>query len=275
MWTLDKPLLKDAIADIAKVIAASKGKLSKSDGVIMNYLYREYDKNNGVITTADDDKLCDAQKKALYYLYESQTYEGQDLYYIREELFKLAKVCPMCGFGEISQLDHQMPRADYKSLSVCRLNLVPTCGVCNNKKRKNDSTTFIHPYYDHAIKDVPFFIIEVNSTPDTHKVYWNFGINEALIGNQLLIDKINNQIGIIKLYKRLMNETNEMLSDMLSGMDDWSQESLDETLEREYRKHYRRRGINDWHTVFVKGLIESPNFTIVEAKEYARNNNLT
>lgn len=269
MWTLEKPLLKDAIADIAKVIAASKDKLTKDDGVIMNYIYREYEKNQGVITPDDDNKLCSKQKKVLYNLYSSATYEGGDLYYIREELFKLAKVCPMCGFGEISQLDHQMPRSDYKSLSVCRLNLVPTCGVCNNKKRKKESTTFIHPYYDHAIKDVPFFIIEVNSTPDTHKVYWTFGINETLIGDQTLIDKINNQIDVIKLYKRLSNETNEMLSDMLSGMDEWTQESLDETLRREYRKYFRRRGVNDWHTVFVKALIDSPHFMIEEAKVFA------
>ena len=40
MWTLEKPLLKDAIADIAKVIAASNEKLTKDDGVIMNYIFR-------------------------------------------------------------------------------------------------------------------------------------------------------------------------------------------------------------------------------------------
>ena len=108
MWTLEKPLLKDAIADIAKVIAASKGKLSKDDGFILKHLYRKYDNNNGNISEEDDNKLCKEQKQTLSYLYDSQTYKGQDLYYIREELYKLAKVCPMCGFGEIYHLDHQM-----------------------------------------------------------------------------------------------------------------------------------------------------------------------
>lgn len=268
MWTLEKPLLKDAIADIAKVIAASKGKLSKDDGFILKHLYRKYDNNNGNISEEDDNKLCKEQKQTLSYLYDSQTYKGQDLYYIREELYKLAKVCPMCGFGEIYHLDHQMPQADYKSLSVCRLNLVPTCAKCNNKKRKKDPTSFIHPYYDHAIENVPFFIISIHSTPD-HRVSWNFGINEALIGSQELIDKINNQVGVIELYDRLMKETTEMLSDMLSGMEEMAQEVLDETLKTEYRKHNRRRGVNDWHTVFVKALIDSPHFTIEEAKVYA------
>ena len=269
MWTLEKPNISDAIADIAKTITASNGQLNKPDGVIMNYIYREYDKNHGSISSDVDDKLCDKQKKSLYSLYDNQIYKGGKLYYIRESIFGLAKVCPMCGFGELHHLDHQMPRSKFKSLSVCRLNLIPTCGVCNNWKKAKDPSKFIHPYYDHAIENVPFFVVDINSDPDTHNLYWSFSINETLIADETLREKLTFQIGAIHLYERLENETNEMLSDMLSGIEELTKEALDETLKSEYRKHSRRRGVNDWHTVFVKSLIDSPHFTIEEAKVYA------
>ena len=270
MWILEKPLLEDAINDIAKVIAESSGKLTQNDGYIMEIIYRHYDQQHGAITTEDDKKLCLSQRNALYGLYDSKTYEGQSLHFIREALMKRITTCPMCGIQPPSQLDHQMPRSEFKSLSVCRLNLVPLCGVCNNKKRAKDPSKFIHPYYDTAIRDLPFFVITIHSSPETHRMSWKFSVNKEVIANKDLSDKIENQIGVVKLVKRLRCETIELLSDILSAADLTSQQTLDPTLNYEYRKFANRRGMNDWHTVFLKALIDSPRFTIEEARVFAK-----
>ncbi len=259
--------MEDAINDIANVIAESGGKLTRNDGYIMEIIYRHYDQNQGKITEAVDKKLCLNQRNTLYGLYDTKTYEGQKLYYIRKALMSGITTCPMCGIQPPSQLDHQMPRSDYKSLSVCRLNLVPLCGVCNNKKRAKDSSKFVHPYYDRGLENIPFFVITIHSCPVTHRMSWRFSINKHIIANEELANKIENQMGVVKLLRRLKCETVELLSDILSAANLTTQETLDVTLDYEYRKA-TRRGMNDWHTVFLKSLIDSPNFTIEEARVF-------
>lgn len=268
MWILPKPLLEEALADIAKVIAAdSEAKvLSAVDAVALNKLYRSYDLNHGSITDAEDKAFSLPKRNALYNLYD-KTQQNRPLCYIRTELMSMVDLCPMCGITPPSQLDHQMPREDFRSLSVCRLNLVPTCGVCNNKKRKGAPSDFVHAYYDHELQNIPFFEIEIHSSPTTHRISWKFRINRTIISNNTLADKVEHQIGVIKLFRRLYRETNGMLSDILSSQIT-SQEQLDIILNYEYRK-YERYGMNDWRRVFIKSLIDSPHFTIVEAKEYA------
>lgn len=268
MWILPKPLLDEALADIAKVFAADTeaNVLTAADAVALNKLYRSYDRNHGSITDAEDKAFTLPKRNTLYKFYD-KTQQGGKLSYIRTELMSVADYCPMCGIAPPSQLDHQMPREDFRSLSVCRLNLVPTCGVCNNKKRKGDPSDFVHAYYDHELSNIPFFEIEVHSNPVTHRMSWRFRINRAIIGNDVLADKVENQIGVIKLFRRLYRETNILLSDILSS-NITSQVQLDTILSYEYSK-YERYGMNDWRRVFLKSLIDSPHFTIAEANEYA------
>lgn len=269
MWILEKPLLEDAISDIAKVIAESGGVLDNDDGAILASIYQRYDNNGGQMQQEWEDELEESKKNKLHDLF-GITYENQKLYFIRKALMKMVDTCPMCGIQPPSQLDHQSPRSDFKTMSVSRLNLVPVCGVCNNKKRDKDPHGFVHPYYDHSIKDVPFFVITIHSNPRTHRMSWKFSINEAVISDKALADKINKQVGVVKLYRRLYRETNGMLSDLLSGIDDITEDILNFLLQKEYKTHLKRRGPNDWHTVFVKALNDSPIFTIEEAKVYAK-----
>lgn len=269
MWIVEKPLLEDAISDIARVIAESKGVLVKDDSAILASIYRRYDANQGIMKPEWDDDLDEVKRKKLHDLYDI-TYEGRKLFFIRKALMEMVDTCPMCGIQPPSQLDHQSPRSVYKSMAVSRINLVPVCGVCNNHKKAKAPEQFIHPYYNHSIKNLPFFVITIHSSPITHRMSWKFSINDDVVGDKTLADKINNQVGVVKLYRRLYRETNELLSDLLSGIDDITEEILSFLLEKEYNTHLCRRGTNDWHTVFVKALIESPHFTIEEAKVYAK-----
>lgn len=268
MWILPKPLLEEALADIDRIIAADTeaNVLERADAVALNKLYRLYDQNHGTITDAEDKTFPVLKRKALCKLYD-KTQQGGKLSYIRTSLMSLVDYCPMCGIAPPSQLDHQMPKEDFRSLSVCRLNLVPTCGVCNNKKRKGNPSDFVHAYYNHELKNIPFFEIEIHSSPVTHRMSWKFRINRSIIGDDALADKVEHQISVIKLFRRLYRETNILLSDILSSTIT-TQVQLDTILSYEYRK-YERYGMNDWRRVFLRSLIDSPNFTLAEANEYA------
>lgn len=267
MWILPKPLLADALADIAKVIKANKGSLDTADATMLDTLYHTYDKNNGTVSLADNNVFSSAKQNVLLASYD-KTQKGGKLVYIRQELLANVDYCPMCGIMPPSQLDHQMPKVEYKSLSVCRLNLVPTCGVCNNKKRTGKPSDFVHPYYDYGLRGIPFFDVEIHSNPNTHRMSWKFKINKAIIQDPTLADKVEKQIGVIKLFRRLTKEINILLSDILSvGIK--FQEQLDIILEYEYNK-YKRYGQNDWRVVFLEALRNSNSFTINEAMVYSK-----
>ena len=58
--------------------------------------------------------------------------------------------CPTCGLGQVSTLDHFLPKSSFPSLSVSVDNLVPACRDCNTQKGSRaapDAQSF-HPYYD-------------------------------------------------------------------------------------------------------------------------------
>ncbi|MPV71429.1 HNH endonuclease [Burkholderia sp. BE17] len=61
-------------------------------------------------------------------------------------------VCPLCGQRDVSTLDHYLPKAEYPSLAVTPINLVPACQECNHTKLqhfpKSDDQQLIHPYFD-------------------------------------------------------------------------------------------------------------------------------
>ena len=61
--------------------------------------------------------------------------------------------CPFCDLGQVSTLDHYLPKTKFPQLSVLPLNLVPSCMVCNKVKSAAIATTSeeqsLHPYFDH------------------------------------------------------------------------------------------------------------------------------
>lgn len=62
------------------------------------------------------------------------------------------QICPLCGFGEATTLDHYLAKAPYPLYSVCPANLVPACRDCNTEKSNevyaSASDLPLHPYFD-------------------------------------------------------------------------------------------------------------------------------
>ena len=61
-------------------------------------------------------------------------------------------ICPICGTGTPTNLDHYLPQSIYPLLVVTPLNLIPSCRDCNIGKGRYFSTNSIdlplHPYFD-------------------------------------------------------------------------------------------------------------------------------
>lgn len=61
-------------------------------------------------------------------------------------------ICPICGAGTPTNLDHYLPQSRYPLLVVTPLNLIPSCKDCNMGKGAYFSARSIdlplHPYFD-------------------------------------------------------------------------------------------------------------------------------
>jgi hypothetical protein len=74
--------------------------------------------------------------------------------------------CPFCGISETSTLDHYLPKEQHPEFSIFPKNLVPSCAVCNTRKRDRildagtNTRMFLHPCYD-PIPDTVFLIVGV------------------------------------------------------------------------------------------------------------------
>jgi hypothetical protein len=107
--------------------------------------------------------LTDLQKEAMRHAFNVET---EPMITLRGNLLKRISVarCPFCGISESSTLDHYLPKEQYPELSIFPKNLVPSCAVCNTRKRGRilDEGTnvrmFLHPCYD-VIPDIAFLSV--------------------------------------------------------------------------------------------------------------------
>jgi len=179
-------------------------------------------------------------------------------------------VCPMCGSLKSYSLDHVFPKEDYPELAIFSKNLVPACD-CNIKRKttlKGDAATrerVLHPYFDTCfqarqisccftsqddfrIVDVSIEVIDPEH-PEYNSIQFHIkkivipsGIINWLVGEWVkLRRKPANIIQTIPL--RLLKDQNAL------------KECLLEALTR-YDEGYGTP--NNWHSIFVHGILNSP-----------------
>lgn len=125
--------------------------------------YQSYEQAVPEIGELNEATLTNPQKEAMRHAF---TVETEPMTALRGALLKRISVarCPYCGISESSTLDHYLPKERYSEFSVFPKNLVPSCSVCNTRKRNRilDKNTkvrmFLHPCYD-VIPDLAFLAV--------------------------------------------------------------------------------------------------------------------
>ena len=164
------PLLAvDALAVFDEIAAAKhqprRGRMQAARAKVV-IAYQGYQDAVPEVGDLDQAPLTDLQKEAVRHAFSVET---EPMTTLRGDLLKRISVarCPFCGISESSTVDHYLPKEQYPEFSVFPKNLVPSCAVCNTRKRDRilDKGTnvrmFLHPCYD-VIPDVAFLVVQVH-----------------------------------------------------------------------------------------------------------------
>lgn len=168
------PLLAIDATDVFDAIAAAKhqprrDRMRAARTAVLD-AYQAYADAAPEVGVLDEAPLTDPQKEAMRHAF---TVETAPMTALRGELLKRISVarCPFCGISESSTLDHYLPKEQYPEFSVFPKNLVPSCAVCNTRKRDRilDEGTnvrmFLHPCYD-VIPDTAFLSVRARMEAD-------------------------------------------------------------------------------------------------------------
>ena len=271
MWLIEKPpTLRKAIKDAANTVAHCRS-LDAADQTKLETLYTVYDTKKGRIDTADlaplDGKKGDIKKQY------PKTFGKGILSYIRKELMKDIERCPMCSLLPVTDLDHFWNQSDYGQLAVCRMNLIPVCGICNGFKTDSSPDLFIHTYYEQIPAGVVF--LKANCNIVNGYVVPSFSIDGTSLGNPILTQRMKDQIVQVHLKTRLRAASKEFMRKLLQGTTFTSNAVLKSFLKKEESEKTKDFGLNDWRTALIRGLRACPGFDMTVVMNYRRSTKRT
>lgn len=271
MWGIpDKPSLRKAKNDAAKTVEHCRG-LDATDEVKLKTLYETYDLKKGRLDAADLVPL-DGKKEIIKNQYP-KTYGKGELSYIRRQLMKDVDRCPMCSILPPTDLDHFWNQSNFGQLAVCRLNLVPACGICNKKKTNGNPDDFVHAYYQQFPVGVIF--LKANCKIVKEYVVPSFSIDGSRLGDATLTRRLVSQMKEVKLKNRLRAASKGFLRELFQGTTFGTERALKAYLSKAEKDKTEVFGPNDWRTALIRGLKACPGMNMSIVLNYRKSTSRT
>ncbi|MEO6716402.1 MAG: HNH endonuclease signature motif containing protein [Novosphingobium sp.] len=262
MWTLAQPSVDLLDEQLTNALTYANGQpvypLSLVERQAIHATYQLYDALSGEASATLKPVALDACRSAMMTAY-GQVQIGGRLVSLRSALLASTGVCPYCGFGEVTQLDHYLPISEYGELAIYPRNLVPSCGPCNNAKRAivagGAIAGFIHTYFE-PLPDATFLHADIAFVDGTLDV--TFRILPGLVSGAVEA-KLTCQLERLKLNARYPSQINKFLSEQRLAITMVSQGLvgsliLAKFLDRSAAAMAVTFGRNDWRPALLRAL---------------------
>lgn len=274
MRTIDKPDLNKI--DIYNTCCSSVGN-SKKQKDLKNYLYiyllngtlYNYESCHGNLYTLPSiSKPVVNHKNFIEYedikdnlkqLYSQQMVSKEKparKYYDKLKSLAPLEKCPFCGIGQVSTLDHYLPKAEFPIFSVLPYNLVACCKDCNTGKLASYATTqntqTLHPYYDDFTTQQWLYAKVLQSL----KI--EFYVEPPVSWSQVDKDRVQSHFENYKLGGRFSVEASNILANLNYKFTQYFSNSTDikKELEREYNIN-KNLHLNSWETAMYQALYQN------------------
>lgn len=173
--------------------------------------------------------------------------------------------CPMCGFGEVSTLDHYLPRTTFPEFAILALNLVPACGRCNQLKGTHvglePGLQFLHPFFD-SLAVVP--ILECRFSVRAASALIEFRIRRTHRVAEDILSRVRFQFGRLRLADRFRAEALAEVGERRTTFSQYATAKgpmgLRDYLHRESRGYVAAHGPNHWKSALYRSLARNNAF---------------
>lgn len=266
MWNLKKPSLDSVRSDLDILFPYGAGTgVSNNDKLKVLELYDEYENELGEPNLGWKTRLISNQLRESLLTSYGEVSDKGELSLLRAALKKGAKKCPYCGFGEIRDLDHHLPKQHYKCFSVFALNLVPSCSKCNGHKPRTPPATrekyHIHAYLDD-VSNFGFLVADIEISGGALSAL--FKIEKRAGMSSELTKRLRQHLTDFKLNERYVAQITNYLESQETGLDDnfktGGAPEVRAYLLRTADSIRRTNGPNDWREALVVALAESNEF---------------
>lgn len=165
-------------------------------------------------------------------------------------------VCPLCLQGDVTALDHHLPKSVFPLLATSPQNLVPICHDCNKVKldlvASSANTTPLHPYFDIL-------------GPETWLVgTWNpqasvvdFSVAPPRSWNPTLIARLNHHFRTLHLDTRFREWASRELPLVRNQVRTLSRRTAAGFLQSQVVSLEESFGPNHWRTATTRALSEA------------------
>lgn len=272
MWTL-APQSLNAVDDALRRALTYVNEtpvygLNAAEWAAIKLVYQLYEHLGGQPHVGLRPAALDAARPYLHAAYD-QVQIGGRLAAYRNHLLASTDACPYCGFGELKDLDHYLPRSTYGELSIYPNNLIPSCGPCNNAKRTvvpggAADPGLIHPYFQ-VLPDLDFLMADVTFEGGSLSVQYR--IDPAMLAPDLA-PKLQFQLDRLKLNQRYTAQINKFVSEQRTGilmLRDLGADKVHEFLQRNAASLARSFHRNDWRAALMRALADVPGFCAAPA----------
>ena len=269
MWTLPTPDVDGVEDHLTKVLTGIKGKrtyvLSDEERTAIRAVYQAYDTMLGQPDPSLTSTVLDGCADHIRNGY-SHVRKGGRLANLRSSLLNLTEVCPYCGFGEPTELDHYLPKCEFDELAIYPRNLIPSCSHCNRAKgtlvpSELCDKRFIHAYFQ-VLPDVKFMCAEAKIIDEALVV--TFRIDAKKI-NVALANILQFQLDRLMLNDRYRTQINIFLSAQRTGMllfkdAGFPARQMTKYLRLSAKSLANKHGSSDWRVALMDGLAANKKF---------------
>ena len=200
--------------------------------------------------------------KGLYTFHMVPAKKAARAYYDQLQMSAPLHICPFCGFGHVSTLDHYLPKAKFPLLSILPINLVPSCADCNKGKSSaiavSKEEQCLHPYFDqgHFINEQWIFAEVVETSPPM----LTFRVESPIHWNHDDKERIKSHFIDFKLANRFRVQAATEMPVLKGELEyDYSinqNVGVQQALERKYLAASAQH-VNGWKTAMYQALAQS------------------
>lgn len=277
MKKLEKPKMsvREILTDISNITRDKnkKSQICDSIDLIKEYSdkYDDLATNHNLHTFIPYDKVeVSLTSTDLQKLYTNSFSKGslKEKYYSKILALSKDGKCPICGIGQVSNLDHYLAKTIYPIFSVTPINLIPICRDCNFKKRDKPIINYVdsplHPYYD----DIDNFIwLSANILKkEEGNIVVEYFVDKSImeIDNSLYC-KLNSHCNLYRLFELYAIQAT---TEVAENLDAWKRiafkvgiEKLKDILKDMLisRENFQK---NTWITALFRSIIDNINIIL-------------